>query len=372
MRMLCWLGAIALLSACVQPYQPVIARNDEAIAAATPPLATTPSPTVQRPASTPPVRAANTSAWPRPVPGSLAGRADVQGFIEEMVVKHGFSQSELYAVFGRARAQPDIVALISRPAEGKPWYAYRKIFLTEARIGGGVKFWNANRAALARAEQVYGVPAQIIVAIIGVETSYGGNTGQYRVLEALATLAFDYPKRADFFRKELEHYLVLTREEGIDPLSLKGSYAGAMGLAQFMPSSYRSYAVDFDADRHRNLWTNPHDAIGSVANYLSKHRWRREELIAIPARVSGSRYPALVNSKLEVPSRSVGELRRQGIEPIAAVSDNLAALLLEYEAANGPEYWLGFDNFYVITRYNHSQLYAMAVYQLSQEIRGRL
>ncbi|NJN47377.1 MAG: lytic murein transglycosylase B [Candidatus Competibacteraceae bacterium] len=333
----------------------------------------TPSSTGSRSAPPPPsVVAVNTAALPTPVPGSLASRADVQAFIEDMVAKHGFSRAELYTLFSRARSRDDIIELITRPAEGKPWHAYRKIFLTNARIGGGVAFWNAHRATLTRAEQVYGVPAEIIVAIIGVETSYGGNTGSHRVLDALATLAFDYPRRADFFRKELEHYLVLTREEGIDPLALKGSYAGAMGLAQFMPSSYRSYAVDFDADQHRNLWTNPTDAIGSVANYLSEHRWQRGQPIAIPARVSGTQHSSLVNSKLETPSLPVAELRRQGVEPIAPVNDNQTALLLEYDATNGPEYWLGFQNFYVITRYNRSQLYAMAVYQLGQEIRRRL
>jgi len=375
--MLFWLSVIFLLNACVHAYQPVMARNGEAIAAAavTPQAQVTaaPSSTVSAPATPPPsVVAANTASLPTPVPGSLASRADVQVFIGEMVNKHGFNQAELYTLFSRTRSRDDIIELITRPAEGKPWHAYRKIFLTNARIGGGVAFWNAHRATLARAEQIYGVPAEIIVAIIGVETSYGGNTGSHRVMDALATLAFDYPRRADFFRKELENYLVLTREEGIDPLSLKGSYAGAMGLAQFMPSSYRAYAVDFDADQQRNLWTNPTDAIGSVANYLSEHRWQRGQPIAIPARVSGTQYPALINRKLETPSLPVSALRRQGVAPIAPVNDSLTALLLEYDASNGPEYWLGFQNFYVITRYNHSKLYAMAVYQLSQEIRRRL
>ena len=196
-------------------------------------------------------------------------------------------------------------------------------------------------ATLARAEQVYGVPAEIIVAIIGVETSYGGNTGRHRVLDALATLAFDYPKRADFFRKELEHFLVLTRAEGINPLRLKGSYAGAMGLAQFMPSSYRAYAVDFDGDGQRDLWQNPVDAIGSVANYLSKHHWRPGEPITTPAQASGGQYQALVSKKLKKPSHSVGKLRSQGVTPEQAVADSQQAMLLELDGNSGPEYWPG-------------------------------
>ncbi|MCP5419395.1 MAG: lytic murein transglycosylase B [Gammaproteobacteria bacterium] len=351
-----------------------MARDDKAIASANNPrtVVTPPTPSDSRPPTFPATATAPTVASLPAAPGSLAARADVQAFIRQMAAQHGFSQTELSALFSRAHAQPDIVALISRPAEGKPWYAYRRIFLTAARIQGGVSFWRANRDALARAEQVYGVPAEIIVAIIGVETSYGGNMGKYRVLEALATLAFDYPKRADFFRKELENYLVLTRDEGIDPLSLQGSYAGAMGLGQFMPSSFLSYAVDFDGDRRRNLWTNPRDAIGSVANYLSGHQWRRGGPIATPARVNGGQYPVLVDRKLRPPDRPVSELNRQGVYPVVSVAGNQPALLLEYEGDGGMEYWLGFDNFYVITRYNHSQLYAMAVYQLGQEIRGRI
>lgn len=306
-----------------------------------------------------------------PPADSLAMRSDVQDFIQEMVVNHGFGANELYVLFSQAQARPEIIELITRPAEAKPWYAYRSIFLTPARIQGGVQFWNLHADTLARAEQVYGVPAAIIVSIIGVETAYGGNTGRHKVLEALATLAFDYPKRASFFRKELENYLLLTREEGIDPLALQGSYAGAMGLGQFMPSSYRAYAVDFDGDQQRNLWTNPKDAIGSVANYLARHHWQRGAPIAMRAQVDGNRYQAMVSGKLAKPADTVQSLRHQGVRPSAAVSDGQKALLLEFETREGPQYWLGFDNFYVITRYNHSPLYAMAVYQLSQEISGR-
>ena len=301
----------------------------------------------------------------------LASRADVQAFIREMVARHGFNAAQLQAVFGRARVQPSIIAAMSRPAEAKPWYAYRTIFVNPKRIQGGAEFWRANAAALARAEQVHGVPPEIVVAIIGVETQYGGNMGKYRVLEALSTLAFDYPRRAAYFRKELENFLLLTRAEGIDPLTPRGSYAGAMGYGQFMPSSFRSYAVDFDGDGHRDLWRNPRDAIGSVANYFKKHGWRTGEPVATPAEVSGATYSDLVSRRLGQPQYSVASLQARGVIPQAPISGAQSAMLLEFQGREGPEYWLGFTNFYVITRYNHSPLYAMAVYQLGQEIRKR-
>jgi len=339
------------------------------LSACAPPAPVRPSPDISNlpsaaPETTPDFSTANASQ-------PLAHQADVQAFIREMAARHGFNAARLQAVFGRAYAKPDIIAAMSRPAEAKPWHAYRPIFVNPKRIQGGVAFWRANEAALARAEQVHGVPPEIVVAIIGVETQYGGNMGKYRVLEALSTLAFDYPRRADYFRKELENFLLLTRAEGIDPLAPRGSYAGAMGYGQFMPGSFRSYAVDFDGDGHRDLWRNPRDAIGSVANYFNKHGWRSGEPVATPARVSGAAYPDLVSRKLGQPSYSVVSLQARGVRPEAPVRDAQAAMLLEFQGEDGPEYWLGFDNFYVITRYNHSQLYAMAVYQLGQEIRER-
>ncbi|NJM12098.1 MAG: lytic murein transglycosylase B [Synechococcaceae cyanobacterium SM1_2_3] len=288
-----------------------------------------------------------------------------------MVTRHRFNPAQLQAAFSQAYAKPDIIAAMSRPAEAKPWFAYREIFVNAKRIQGGVEFWRANAAALAQAEQTYGVPPEIVVAIIGVETQYGGNMGKHRVLEALSTLAFGYPRRAAYFRKELENYLLLTRAEGIDPLSLRGSYAGAMGLGQFMPSSFLSFAVDFDSDGHRDLWRNPRDAIGSVANYFNKNGWRSGQPVATPASVSGSTWPSLVSSQLKPPQSSIASLRSQGVIPQAPVSAAQTAMLLELQGRDNPEYWLGFDNFYVITRYNRSVLYALAVYQLSQEIRER-
>ncbi|MDG4551891.1 MAG: lytic murein transglycosylase B [Candidatus Contendobacter sp.] len=356
MKRLYPLGIALLLSACAPPA-PVRPTPDLANQPATPA-----GPTAETPPS-----GSSTAAAGQP----LARRADVQAFIREMAARHGFNAARLQAVFGRAHAQPSIIAAMSRPAEAKPWYAYRTIFVNPKRIQGGVEFWRANAAALARAEQVHGVPPEIVVAIIGVETQYGGNMGKYRVLEALSTLAFDYPRRADYFRKELENFLLLTRAEGIDPLTPRGSYAGAMGYGQFMPSSFRSYAVDFDGDGHRDLWRNPRDAIGSVANYFKKHGWRTGEPVAVPAQVSGAAWPALVSRKLGQPQYSVASLQGRGVLPQTPVAGGQSAMLLEFQGREGPEYWLGFDNFYVITRYNHSQLYAMAVYQLSQEIRER-
>jgi membrane-bound lytic murein transglycosylase B len=304
-------------------------------------------------------------------PKSLAARPEVQAFIQNMVARHGFDTKELTTLFGSIHSQADIIALITRPAEAKPWHAYRDIFIQPKRIQGGVAFWKTHQAALARAEKVYGVPAEIIVAIIGVETAYGEHTGKHRVLEALATLAFDYPKRADFFRRELENYLLLTREEGIDPLSLQGSYAGATGIGQFMPSSYRAYALDFDGDQRRDLWNNPADAIGSVANYLKEHRWQRDQPITTQAHIKGVQYQTLISETISEPTRTVADFKQRGIIPASKVDDSLKAMLLAFQGRTGLEYWLGFDNFYVITRYNRSPLYAMAVYQLSQDIRRR-
>jgi membrane-bound lytic murein transglycosylase B len=306
------------------------------------------------------------------VPVQLAAtelRPDVLAFIDEQVARHGFDHRQLQALFGQVRMREDIIALITRPAERtKPWYEYREIFLDQARIDGGVEFWNQNRAALSRAEQIYGVPPEIVVAIIGVETRYGRITGRHGVLEALTTLAFDYPRRADFFRKELENFLLLTREEGIDPLSLQGSYAGAMGIGQFMPSSYRAYAVDFTGDGRRDLWANPVDAIGSVANYLAEHDWRRDQPVVRSATVQGNGYRTVLFEG-RPPNRSVAELASYGVRVPAGVAASLDAALLELEGRQGPLYWLVFNNFYVITRYNRSPLYAMAVYELAQAIR---
>ncbi len=301
----------------------------------------------------------------------LSGQAAVQHFIDTMVARHGFQRTALVTLFGKVQPRERIIQIMTTPAEGKPWDQYRQIFITAARIRGGLNFWRNNRAALARAEQQYGVPAEIIIAIIGVETRYGGNMGGFRVIDALTTLAFDYPPRADYFRAELEQYLLLTREEHLDPLAPKGSYAGAMGETQFMPSSYRRYSVDFDADGRRDLWRSTSDAIGSVANYLSAHGWRRGQTIAVPAQVTGTGYLSVLDQKPVPPTRRIAEFRAHGVRPRTPLGKSQTATLMDFTTAGGADFWLGLDNFYVITRYNHSDRYAMAVYQLSQEILAR-
>jgi membrane-bound lytic murein transglycosylase B len=262
----------------------------------------------------------------------------------------------------------NILKAISRPAEkAKPWYDYRKIFITPSRIAGGVEFWQKYADALAQAEEAYGVPAEIIIAILGVETRYGGNVGSYRVIDALSTLAFHYPPRSQFFRSELEHFLVLAHQEHLSPLKPVGSYAGAMGLGQFMPSSYLAYAVDFDGDGARDIWTNPIDAIGSIANYLARHGWVAGESIVHRTQASAELSEDITESGLK-PSFTRQQLAEQGLllEQVPEGEDVLSFVSLTQP--DGEELWLGRQNFYVITRYNHSRMYAMAVTQLAENI----
>lgn len=304
-----------------------------------------------------------------PTIAELPERDAMRDFIAEMAQRHGFDRVQLEAWLKQARIRSDIIAAISRPAESKPWYEYRPIFLQPSRIEGGVAFWNEHANVLQRAEEIYGVPPQIITAILGVETRYGSRQGGYKVMDSLVTLAFNYPPRAAFFKDELEQYLLLTREEGIDPLSMIGSYAGAMGEVQFIPSSYRHYAIDFDGDGKRDLWNNDADAIGSVANYFKEHGWERGGSVAVAATVSGESYRTLISKGLK-PTVKIAEMKRLGVKPAGALADDKLAALIELEQKDAAEYWVGLQNFYVITRYNHSPLYAMAVYQLSEEIRA--
>ena len=301
---------------------------------------------------------------------NYSDQPQVQTFIDMMVDKHGFKQEQLVVVFNEAQHREDILELMRKPAEKRlQWHEYRNIFLTPERIDGGVVFWKENADTLAKAEAAFGVAPQVIVAIIGVETRYGSNTGRHRVLDALSTLAFDYPPRSEFFTGELEQYLILAREEDIDVVTTTGSYAGAMGYGQFIPSSYRNYAVDFDEDGKRDLWKNKMDIIGSVANYFNRHGWKAGSPVAVRATVEGDQYSALLELGYK-PNTVLDALRHDGVTPIEPMPDDLVAALLSLEQKDGPEYWLAFNNFYTITRYNHSPLYAMAVYQLSEEIRG--
>jgi membrane-bound lytic murein transglycosylase B len=297
-----------------------------------------------------------------------ANNQEVKKFINEMVKKHKFKKRYLESLFANAKVYDSILEAIARPAEGKPWYEYRPIFVTKERTKGGIKFWKENAKALARAEKKYGVPQEIIVAIIGVETRYGKHAGRYPVFDALATLAFGYPPRAKFFRSELEQFLLMIHEEQMDSKDLKGSYAGAMGMPQFISSSFRRYAVDFDGDGKRDLWNNPTDAIGSVANYFRKHRWNPGQPVTHKVKVHGKRYDSLITKGLK-PKHSQQQLLDNGVILPGKVKKDLKGKLLKLKKPGNPEYWVGWNNFYVITRYNHSALYSMAVYQLSQMIK---
>ncbi len=292
----------------------------------------------------------------------------IDQFIDEMVSKHGFDTNELRILFGGSKHSDRVLQAISRPAEDLAWYKYRRIFLKDARIKKGVLFWKKHEASLRRAEDIYGIPPQIIIAIIGVETQYGQFKGKDKVMDSLSTLAFHYPKRAEFFRNELEQFLLLTREQKIDPLSLKGSYAGAMGIPQFISSSYREYAVDFDTDGKKDLWQNPVDAIGSVANYFNRHGWETGQLITFPVNITGGRVNEIINIDLK-PHIGTGDLKKYGIIIDQNVPETALLKVLKFEQIDRDDYWLGLQNFYVITRYNHSALYAMAVYQLSESIK---
>jgi membrane-bound lytic murein transglycosylase B len=293
---------------------------------------------------------------------------EVASFISEMTTAHGFPAEQLTTLFAQAERKQFILDAIARPAEKvKPWSDYRPIFITPARISRGVDFWRQNEEALLRAQQEYGVEPQVIVAIIGVETFYGGNTGNHRVLDALTTLTFDYPPRAPFFRQQLKEFLLLSREQQVDPLSLKGSYAGAMGLPQFMPSSYRAFAVDLNGDGKINIWTDPADAIGSVASYFKGHGWKAGELVVSRAEVRGDQVDKGLTVGIE-PVKTVGELRALGWSSHDALRADLPVTAFRFDGAEGPEYWLGLANFYAITRYNRSAMYAMAVHQLSEQL----
>ena len=308
------------------------------------------------------------------VPGASFGddfdtRMDVQQFIDELCQTDGFSKGELQRIFSQAKYQQSVIDAISRPAEKVlKWDDYQDIFLTKKRIAEGRKFLLANRDALVKARNVFGVPPVIIAAVIGVETMYGQRQGRYRVLDSLSTLAFDYPPRAAFFRQQLRQFLLMTREEHRSPEDVLGSYAGAMGYGQFTPSSFRAYAVDFDGDGIRDIWKDKADAIGSVANYLARHGWQPGEPVAVQTNeplIKDGVFSDSIN-----PSRTLAELKIDGVVTDLKLKDNEMVAPLLFQGKSGVEYWLGLHNFYVITRYNHSKLYAMAVFQLSEKLKG--
>lgn len=296
--------------------------------------------------------------------------AEVRDFIDDFSERYQYPKSSLTALIGNVEKQVQVLDAIQRPAEKKKnWREYREIFITPKRIHEGLQFWAQNAAILEAAERQFGIPPEIVVAIIGVETFYGRYKGRYPVLDSLVTLGFEYEPRKKFFRSELEHFLLLTKEEALDPSIIKGSYAGAMGKSQFISSSYRRYAVDFDENGKRDLWESNADAIGSVANYLKEHGWQAGQPVTFPVTVKGDRYKALLKKGLK-PAAPIFELPQYGIK----LRDDLPVQegevsLLEFKKDDSTEYWVGLNNFYVITRYNHSSMYAMAVYQLSQQVK---
>jgi membrane-bound lytic murein transglycosylase B len=295
-------------------------------------------------------------------------RPEVQQFIETMVSRHGYDRNVLDSVLEQAETQQSIIDAISRPAEKtKAWHEYRAIFLTEERVKAGAEFWRTHGDELQRISDDTGVSPEILVGIIGVETYFGRRTGDYRVLDALATLAFDYPPRASFFRRELEEYFLLVREEGIDATQATGSYAGAMGAPQFMPSSFRAYAVDTSNDGQRDIWSNWQDVIGSVANYFVAHGWEPGTPIVAQASLSTQWQGDPPENSL-TPQDTVESLSARGVLFSTELPGDCAGQLLTLEGKDGNEYWVGFHNFFVITRYNRSVMYALAVHQLGREI----
>jgi membrane-bound lytic murein transglycosylase B len=301
---------------------------------------------------------------------SYAGRPEVQDFVRDLAKRHGLAESELKRVFAKAQRLDPVLEAIARPAERvRTWEEYRALLVTERRIAEGVEFWKKFPRTLERAEKKYGVAPEYVVAIIGVETSYGRNTGNWRVVDALTTLAFDYPPRAGFFRSELEQYLLMAREAGIDVFSVRGSYAGAIGIPQFMPSSARRYAVDFDGNGKIDLQRSRTDSIGSVANFLKLHGWQRDADAAVSARVAGDSWRGFMNGRFE-PRHSMSELREAGIEFDSPQPAGASGVLIELANADRPsDYRIGLRNFYVITRYNRSAMYAAAVADLAKELR---
>jgi len=299
---------------------------------------------------------------------------NVVAFIDEMVAEHEFDRDALAAKLGEAQVKQSIIKKISSPAEKKlTWEEYRKIFITKERIGAGTTFWLENRAMLERIHKETGVSIEMIVGIIGVETYYGRITGKDRVIDALATLAFDYPPRSTFFSKELKHFLILAREEEIDVTVPLGSYAGAMGRPQFMPSSFRAYAVDATGDGKRDIWNNWADVAGSVANYFIAHGWQTGEEVTAQATLGHAwSAPAPEPENTLKASETVAKLSAKGVMFVTNLSPDAKGELLTYEGAGGTEHWVGFHNFFVITKYNRSVMYALAAHQLGQEIANKV
>lgn len=306
---------------------------------------------------------------------NLVEKKEAQDFIDTLVTEHNFSKDELIKIFTKAQFQKKIIELMERPYEARPWDTYKQIFLTADRIEKGLQFWQKHQESLSKAQDKYKVPAHIIVAILGVETYYGEHQGKYKVLDALTTLAFNYPARAKFFKKELKEFLLLSREQNKDPFEYYGSYAGAIGSAQFMPSSYRYYADTLEGKGKSDLINNPDDAIASVANYFKKHGWKINEDVAIPVEIKGESYKDIKTNNRKA-AYQISDLLNKGIKPVYTINNqqNLAGLieLKNNLTLDNKEFWLTYPNFYVITRYNSSTQYALVVHLLAQQLKTSL
>ncbi|MFT4171926.1 MAG: lytic murein transglycosylase B [Rhodocyclaceae bacterium] len=306
-------------------------------------------------------------------PPAYTERDDVRGFMADVASRNDIPIEEVAAALAQAQQVPKVIDYIKPPTQpgARSWQRYRARFLDRTRISGGAQFWQQHRDTLAAAEAKYGVPAEIIVAIIGVETIYGRNTGNFNTLSALATLAFDYPPRADLFRRELEALILLSREQGRAITEYKGSYAGALGLPQFLPSSERGFAVDFDGDGHIDLLTSPSDAIGSVANFLVQHGWEKGGPIAQRAVLLDDANVAPMIEAGILPQFQKADFDRAGVRALDLRAPDAAAALIDLVTPDqATEYWLGYQNFYVITRYNRSSFYAMSVAELAKAIKN--
>ena len=303
-----------------------------------------------------------------PAAAQYQDRVDVEAYIADIVSRYDFERDALERLFHDAEKQESAIEAMDRPAEAKPWHAYRDIFLTRARVRAGVRYWHEHRELLERATARFGVPAEIVIAIIGVETYYGRITGSFPVFDTLVTLAFDYPRRARFFRRELTEFLLLCREEKMDCTKVRGSYAGAMGLGQFIPSSYRAYAVDFDDDGVRDLWNSPADAIGSIGNFLARHGWHGQAPLGDYVATVAGDYETLLNRKMK-PWLSISDLDERGVRVGGFMPREEKFALFDFQHEDGRrKTWAGYHNFFVITRYNTSRRYAMAVHQLGQQV----
>lgn len=309
-----------------------------------------------------------TAANKQPAPNPFAEHELITAFIDEMVEKHQFERDKLTELFDQVEFDEVVIQKISKPFENKPWDDYKAYFITPDRIEKGVAYLNTHQATLKEAYKTYGIPPEIMVAIIGVETDYGNLQGTFPVFQTLTTLAFNYPSRSAFFKKELEQFLLLTRDYQLDPLKVTGSYAGAIGLPQFMPSSYRHYAASLMGNKSIDLNNNHDDAIASVGNYLSKNGWKRQGEVAVPADIKGSAYQKVLNDKFN-PDIQSSKLTTFGIQPKAKIpTEETKAVLVELNRRDGNEYWLGFHNYYVLSTYNHNKQYVLTVFELSREI----